>query len=189
MAGESPRSAPIRRAVKAIRTVSAGTSISRSTGAGSLTSDAARWAIWRATFWARRIWRCNWDRRRVWSAFKKEGTSDFMFPKKSMIRYRLSGAGFNMPPVKLFWYDGLKEAPKIEGVPEGETTGRYAVQAVPPSRPRGRRGCRGRRRPSSPDRYTWAGVHLGPDFRKLWLRQDPKLRCAPTAACLSATRA
>ena len=28
-----------------------------------------------------------------------------------------------MPPVKLFWYDGLKEQPKIKGVPEGEYLG------------------------------------------------------------------
>jgi hypothetical protein len=28
-----------------------------------------------------------------------------------------------MPPVKLFWYDGLKETPKLPGVPEGELLG------------------------------------------------------------------
>jgi hypothetical protein len=53
---------------------------------------------------------------------KKEGTSPFMFPKMSVIRYDFPARG-SMPPVKLFWYDGLKETPKIPGVPEGEVLG------------------------------------------------------------------
>jgi Oxidoreductase family, NAD-binding Rossmann fold len=53
---------------------------------------------------------------------KKEGTSSFMFPKSSVIRYDFPARG-SMPPVKLFWHDGLKENPKIEGVPEGEVLG------------------------------------------------------------------
>jgi hypothetical protein len=53
----------------------------------------------------------------------KEGTSDFMFPKKSVIRYDFPARG-NMPPVKLFWHDGLqKQAPEIPGVPDGELLG------------------------------------------------------------------
>ncbi len=52
----------------------------------------------------------------------KEGTSSFMFPKKSVIRFDFPALG-SMPPVKLFWYDGLKENPKIEGVPPGEVIG------------------------------------------------------------------
>ena len=53
---------------------------------------------------------------------KKEGVSDFMFPKKSTIRFDFPARG-SMPAVKLFWYDGLKETPKIDGVPEGELLG------------------------------------------------------------------
>jgi len=54
---------------------------------------------------------------------KKEGVSDFMFPAKSIIRYDFPARG-SMPPVKLFWYDGLeKDAPTIPGVPEGELLG------------------------------------------------------------------
>ncbi len=53
---------------------------------------------------------------------KKEGTSSFMFPKGSVIRYDFAAYG-NMPPLKVFWYDGLKETPKIPGVPEGEWLG------------------------------------------------------------------
>ncbi len=52
----------------------------------------------------------------------KEGPSSFMFPKKSVIRYDFPARG-SMPPVKLFWYDGLKKTPKIPGVPEGELLG------------------------------------------------------------------
>jgi hypothetical protein len=55
-------------------------------------------------------------------AIKKEGTSDFMFPKKSIIRFDFPARG-NMPPVKLFWYDGLEQTPEIPGVPKGEYLG------------------------------------------------------------------
>jgi hypothetical protein len=53
---------------------------------------------------------------------KKEGTSPFMFPKSSTIRFDFAAYG-NMPALKVFWYDGLKENPKIAGVPEGEWLG------------------------------------------------------------------
>ena len=52
----------------------------------------------------------------------KEGVSDFMFPTASVIRYDFPARG-SMPPVRLFWYDGMKETPKIPGVPEGELLG------------------------------------------------------------------
>ncbi len=60
---------------------------------------------------------------------KKEGVSPFMFPKGSVIRYDFAAYG-NMPALKVFWYDGVKEAPKIAGVPDGEWLG------DPPSLPR-----------------------------------------------------
>ena len=53
---------------------------------------------------------------------KKEGVSNFMFPKASTIKFEFPARG-NMPPVTLYWYDGLKEQPKIKGVPEGEYLG------------------------------------------------------------------
>jgi hypothetical protein len=53
---------------------------------------------------------------------KKEGVSSFMFPKSSVIRYDFAAYG-DMPALKIFWYDGLKESPKIPGVPEGEWIG------------------------------------------------------------------
>ena len=52
----------------------------------------------------------------------KEGVSDFMFPTASVIRYDFPARG-SMPPLKLFWYDGMKATPKIPGVPEGELLG------------------------------------------------------------------
>jgi hypothetical protein len=69
----------------------------------------------------------------------KEGASDFMFPKKSIIRYDFPARG-NMPPVKVFWHDGLTETPKIEGVPADELLGdlpsRPARPQATPSIPR-----------------------------------------------------
>jgi hypothetical protein len=53
---------------------------------------------------------------------KKEGTSEFMFPKKSVIRFDFPARG-SMPPVKIFWYDGLDQNPQIEGVPKDELLG------------------------------------------------------------------
>jgi predicted dehydrogenase len=53
---------------------------------------------------------------------KKEGASPFMFPKSSVIRFDFAAYG-NMPALKVFWYDGMKETPKIPGVPEGEWLG------------------------------------------------------------------
>jgi hypothetical protein len=69
---------------------------------------------------------------------KKEGSSPFMFPKGSVIRYDFAAYG-DMPALKIFWYDGLKETPKIPGVPDGEWLG------DPPSLPGagGRGGGRG----------------------------------------------
>ena len=67
---------------------------------------------------------------------KKEGASPFMFPKGSVIRYDFAAYG-DMPALKVFWYDGLKETPKIAGVPEGEWLG------DPPSLPGAGRGGRG----------------------------------------------
>ena len=65
----------------------------------------------------------------------KEGTSDFMFPEKSVIRYDFPARG-DMPAVKLFWHDGLRETPKIPGVPEGELLGDLPFRR----RPQGQNG-------------------------------------------------
>jgi hypothetical protein len=53
---------------------------------------------------------------------KKEGVSPFQFPKASVIRFDFAAYG-DMPALKIFWYDGLKENPKIAGVPDGEWLG------------------------------------------------------------------
>jgi hypothetical protein len=68
----------------------------------------------------------------------QEGVSPFMFPKKSTIRFDFGPIG-DMPALKLFWYDGLKENPKIPGVPEGEIIG----DLPSPPRPAGAAGGRG----------------------------------------------
>ncbi len=61
----------------------------------------------------------------------KEGASEFMFPKKSVIRFDFPARG-SMPPLKLYWYDGLKDTPQIKGVPADELLGDL------PSRPSSR---------------------------------------------------
>jgi hypothetical protein len=91
---------------------------------------------------------------------KKEGVSPFMFPKGSVIRFDFAAYG-NMPAVKVFWYDGLKETPKIPGVPEGEWLG------DPPSLPRpegtgGRGGGRGAAAPGTPPAGAPVAVPGGP---------------------------
>ena len=53
---------------------------------------------------------------------KKEGVSPFQFPKSSTLRFDFAAYG-NMPALKVFWYDGMKESPKITGVPDGEWVG------------------------------------------------------------------
>lgn len=53
---------------------------------------------------------------------KKDGVSPFQFPKSSVIRFDFAAYG-DMPALKVFWYDGLKENPKVPGIPEGEWLG------------------------------------------------------------------
>ncbi len=77
---------------------------------------------------------------------QKEGVSDFMFPRRSVIRYDFPARG-SMPPVKLFWHDGCTETPEIPGVPKGELLGDLPFRpyrrppgqnqgGAPPPRPR-----------------------------------------------------
>jgi len=53
---------------------------------------------------------------------KKEGVSNIQFPKSCTIRFDFAAHG-DMPPLKVYWYDGLKESPKVPGVPTGEWVG------------------------------------------------------------------
>ena len=120
---------------------------------------------------------------------KKEGTSDFMFPKTSVIRFDFPARG-NMPPVKMFWYDGLKETAE-----DRRRSGRRDASAICPIVRGGRgqgaaaaapaaagvRGVRNRLRRAASStrrvRRTEAADADAPRFPR------------PTAACSSATRA
>lgn len=53
---------------------------------------------------------------------EQEGKGQYTFPLKSTIRFDFPARG-PMPPVKVFWHDGMAAQPKIEGVPEGELLG------------------------------------------------------------------
>jgi len=89
-------------------------------------------------------------------AIKKEGTSPFQFPKASVIRFDFAPYE-DMPALKVFWYDGMKQQPQVAGVPEGEWLGdppyMMQPQAAGPGGPSGpgsgggqnqRRGGQGR---------------------------------------------
>jgi predicted dehydrogenase len=53
----------------------------------------------------------------------QEGKSPYTFPKKSIIRFDFPARG-SMPPVKIFWYDGMTgPPPRPEGLAEGELLG------------------------------------------------------------------
>ena len=152
------------------------TSTSPSTGAASTISAAARSATWPATSWARPIWRCSSAHPTSVECIKKEGASPFMFPKNSVIRFDFPARG-NMPAVKMFWYDGLKENPKIQGVPEGECSAICRAVRV------GRKARSGATRvlpPCRPQRLRRT---------RLRLRELPRGPCKiPNAACTSARR-
>jgi predicted dehydrogenase len=53
---------------------------------------------------------------------KQEGKGKHTYPQMSTIRWDFPARG-SMPPVSLFWHDGLKAQPQIEGVPAGELIG------------------------------------------------------------------
>ena len=53
---------------------------------------------------------------------KQEGKSQYYFPSKSALRFDFPARG-DMPAVKIFWYDAMKEQPELPGVPKGEILG------------------------------------------------------------------
>jgi predicted dehydrogenase len=53
---------------------------------------------------------------------KQEGKGKYTFPQQSVIRFDFPARG-PMPPVKVFWHDGLKSRPAIEGVANDELLG------------------------------------------------------------------
>jgi predicted dehydrogenase len=52
----------------------------------------------------------------------QEGKGKYTFPKKATIRFDFP-ARSGMPPVKIFWHDGLEKVPDFPGVPPGEKLG------------------------------------------------------------------
>src|SRR5580658_3751309 len=78
---------------------------------------------------------------------QKDGNSSFMFPKSSVIRFDFPAHG-EMPALKLFWHDGLKESPKIPGVPDGEFLGDLPSFGRP--RAPGQTGQAAAQRPAAP---------------------------------------
>ncbi|MCC6391659.1 MAG: Gfo/Idh/MocA family oxidoreductase [Bryobacterales bacterium] len=52
----------------------------------------------------------------------QEGKGKYTYPRKALIRFDFPARG-SMPPVKIFWHDGMEKQPDIPGVPEGELLG------------------------------------------------------------------
>ncbi len=100
---------------------------------------------------------------------KKEGPSPFMFPKGSVTRYDFAPYE-NMPALKVFWYDGLKENPKIEGVPAGEWIG------DPPFLANGQGGGRGQGRGQAGNNFRSPGRVFNWDEFQTLRAPDAKLR-------------
>ena len=53
---------------------------------------------------------------------KQEGKGKHTFAMRNVIRYDFPARG-SMPPVKVFWYDGLSTQPEFDFVPKGELLG------------------------------------------------------------------
>jgi len=53
---------------------------------------------------------------------KIEGKSKYTFPESTIIRFDFPARG-PMPPVSIYWHDGLSAQPEIKGVPAGELLG------------------------------------------------------------------
>jgi hypothetical protein len=52
----------------------------------------------------------------------QEGKGKYTFPKKSVLRWDFPARG-KMPPVSIFWHDGMQKQPDIPGVPATELLG------------------------------------------------------------------
>jgi predicted dehydrogenase len=52
----------------------------------------------------------------------QEGKSKYTFPERQVIRFEFPQRG-SMPPVSVYWHDGLAKQPEIPGVPAGELLG------------------------------------------------------------------
>lgn len=80
----------------------------------------------------------------------KEGVSSFQFPRKSITKFNFPARG-NMGPVSVFWYDGMKESPKIEGIPGGEWLGDLPNRMRP-------QGAQGQGRPQQMREPAFNGI-------------------------------
>ncbi len=82
----------------------------------------------------------------------QEGKNSLTYPEKSVIRFDFPARGA-MPAVTIYWYDGMKGAPEIKGVPAGEHLGDYP-------------GPRRRRQDAEPNQ--WGRLPRQPRGGRLW---------------------
>ena len=60
---------------------------------------------------------------------KQEGVSRHSFPQRAVFRFEFP-ARATMPPVTVYWYDGMEAQPELEGVPAGENIGQGKNGAI-----------------------------------------------------------
>jgi hypothetical protein len=86
----------------------------------------------------------------------------------------------DMPALKVFWYDGLKENPKIAGVPEGEWLGDPPFLMRPgQGGPGGGGGRRGQGGPGGPGMQRPAGFEFRSPGRVFNMEQFDAMKAAP----------
>ena len=100
---------------------------------------------------------------------RQQGKSKYYYPEKSVIRFDFPARG-TMPPVKIFWYDGMQEQPDIPGIPKGEILGdlprRRTGSQAQGQRERGTQG----QRPGGPPRESQI---IGQVFTQAYFTEPP----------------
>ena len=98
-----------RRAARASRTARACT---RRPGAAGSPTAPARSATGARTSSTRRTGSCDLGLPHTIEAVRRDGPNDFIFPQASTIRFDFA-ARRGMPPVEVFWYDGVDNRPPL----------------------------------------------------------------------------
>jgi hypothetical protein len=106
---------------------------------------------------------------------QQEGKSNYYYPTKSVIRFDFPARG-TMPPVKIFWHDGLKEQPDLAMVPKGEMLGDL---------PR-RRPVQGQPRPVQHESQIIGEVFTEASFERLVPEPPPEATAEPSSTAANA---
>ena len=108
---------------------------------------------------------------------RKEGVGKYCFPHQTVIRFDFPARG-TMGPLKLFWYDSLKDMPRFDGIPAGQLIGDKDINGSLFIGDKGMvtTGCYGEKTRLLPDEkmkdYKGAPKHLtrSPGHYRDWIR-------------------